>query len=89
MTHKTGKDGRTKHFMYDFYVHDSFLRDIEHLLLWNSFADFLFANSQIRIHIGKFSEKAYFPVKNVLFICEFGISGPKWRNVSTTIFMET
>ncbi len=24
-----------------------------------------------------------FPVENGLFICEFKISGPKWRNVST------
>ncbi len=24
-----------------------------------------------------------FPVKNGLFICEFKIRGPKWRNVST------
>ncbi len=45
------------------------------------FAIFLSANSLI--HIGKLVQNDNFPVKNGLFICDFKIRGPKWRNVST------
>jgi hypothetical protein len=31
----------------------------------------------------KMAQNDNFPVKNDLFICEFNIRGPKWRNVST------
>jgi len=45
------------------------------------FADFSAANSLI--HIDKIGQNDNFLVKNELFICEFRIRGPKWRNVST------
>jgi len=38
--------------------------------------------------LGKVVQNNNFLVKNGLFICEFSIHGPKWRNVSTTNFEE-
>ena len=52
------------------------------LYRWPSlFAVFLSANSLI--HISILVKNDNFLVKNGLFICEFKIRGPKWRNVST------